>query len=281
MPNSIIFTFLLIVTCISCSENEPAIKLEVESLWDENQENSLFGIWKRIKIVPKEKNRDRPTRRFLYGNEKDYFLAIFPDRKGATVDNTDFRFFTWKKILGENFEKEIKIIWSKNHSSQIEMYEIDGKILLSHIAYDGSKMFYEKKMETTKLVIEDPYHPENNSWRNRAQIKLSDSEIEDKIDNYLLHYKYLFKASLESPNKRTFTNKHSKGIIQTFKSQIGIVEKNKIGEDWYSYFYDKNEAHKAYDILQNKLKSKKKLKATDDWILDNYNIMESITESNE
>jgi len=72
---------------------------------------------------------------------------------------------------------------------------------------------------------------------------------------------------------------NSEGIFKIYKSKIGLVNRNYIGEDWYSLFYHKEEALKAYDYLDGLIKEsniRHNVKPTENWVKDNYDILEHI-----
>ena len=274
----VIFSCILLFTS-ACKEEK---KAEVKSV-PQIKDTSILGIWKRteIKRISADKKEESLSKEELSRTEKNYYINIFPNGKGSVIYKTEVDNFTWKtKTEGETTDSlhclvdkmalgitEFKLV-EKGGESRLEVIKDFGK----------TKMVLKKVSQLTSNVLEDPSHPENNLWRVRAKRTISDTEIEKKVDNYLMHYAYLFKAALDKKNPRKFSNKHSQGILKVYKNNIGIVSKNNITEDWYSYFYNEKEAHKAYDMLKRKIKTEKiKFDKPDDWIANNYKIMQAIT----
>ena len=106
-------------------------------------------------------------------------------------------------------------------SREIKLKIEKGDTLLSLKDVNGiEEMIFTKSSALTSDYKEDPNYPYNNLWRIRAQQTISDSDIELKVNNYLKHYEYLFKASLDKNSNRRFTNKHSRFPLK--KIPLGI-----------------------------------------------------------
>ncbi|MGK7391759.1 MAG: hypothetical protein ACNS60_15510 [Candidatus Cyclobacteriaceae bacterium M2_1C_046] len=247
-------------------------------------EDAIFAIWKRVKIDHnyRDKEHEEMVRKYPIGYDKDYYISIFPDGRGSISFKTELDSIVW--IYNNSEELLIPKTGSMYHGGEtIKLIESENDTLLKLIDDIGfAEMTFKKHSNLTTNYKEDPNYPSNNLWRIRAKKKISDSKIELKVHNYLKHYELLFKASLDNENKRSFTNKHSKGILRVYQSAIGIVSKDQIDEDWYSYFYTEEEALKAYNILKEKLKNNNtKTKKSQNWIKDNYEILRKLNGTQE
>lgn len=279
------FLLLKLIVCIlvlnSC--NSQTIQYSEKILSLEN-EKAIFGIWKRIKIDHnyRDKQHEEMVKKYPIGYDKDYYISIFPDGKGSISFKTELDSIIW--VYNNSEELLIPKTGKMYHGGEtIKLIESNNDTLIKVIDDIGfAEMTFAKHSNLTTNYKDDPNYPYNNLWRIRAKNNISDSEIESKVNNYLKHYELLFKASLDKENKRKFTNKHSKGILRVYQSAIGIVDKDQIDEDWYSYFYTREEALKAYNFLKEKLNSNNTTtKKTQNWIKDNYEILRKLNGTKE
>jgi len=282
-PYNFVFLILLVfvIALNSCNSKTTAKKERVLSL---TNEQGIFAVWKRVKIDHnyRDKEHEEMVEKYPIGYDKDYYISLFPNGKGSISFKTELDSIIWVK----NNDEELLIpkTGKMYHGGEIiKLIEIGNDTLLKVLDEIGfAEMTFKKHFNLTTNYKDDPNYPDNNLWRIRAKKNLSDSQIEFKVKNYLKHYELLFKASIDKQNKRSFTNKHSKGILRVYQSAIGVVKRDEIDEDWYSYFYTEQEALKAYDILKEKLRSSNtKIKKSQNWIKDNYEIMRKLNEPEE
>jgi len=272
MKNSLIYFAVLLCTIPSCKEKPKEANLLEGKESVAVIETTHFGSWKFSHQEPSD------------GSRKEHFISFFPDGKGTIIAGVDLDTFVWVKDqnrLGEiSIRPELGLIgYGSGNSSQVRLMTHEGKSYIELSAYDGNlKLYFSRRYNMMTNYLEDPYHPDNNLWRIRAYKEITTEQIESKVNNYLLHYKYLFKVALDEEGKRRFTNKNSKGIIRIYDGGIGVVSPQKISEDWYSYYYTKEEALASLDILKKKIKDRNiAKKRSDDWVLAGYKVLERIT----
>ncbi|GLR17258.1 hypothetical protein [Portibacter lacus] len=276
------YRLLIIITCfsilISCAEKEVIVPVEKEKV-----EESIFAIWKRKNIERNYENqKDEDAAKRRQGRDhKDFFINIFPDGRGTIIYNTEIDTFAWQVDESNGTQDTIKSIVAKLPFGQTKINFLNKKGSSSLVLSTDSgltKMNFTHFSPLTTDFKEDPFYADNNRWRIRKLDMLSESEMESKVENYLQHYLYLFKAALDEDNPRNFSNRNSKGVFRVYKSSIGISAKNEISEDWYSYFYNEEEAVKAYDLIKKRIKnSGADIEKSDKWQLDNYKILQGIT----
>ncbi len=273
-----ILILVLLTTIYSCTQKESYLLIEDDQV--------ICAIWKRTDIKPTNPDEDprEMTKRFPKGKYKNYFVNIFPDGKGSNIYSTQIDTFDWKIKNDKRPDSDVvdSYVSMSYENSQLRLLTLKGDTCLEITIHNGlTKMYFKKHADITANYLEDPFHPINNQWRIPASGKISDAEVRAKVNNYLMHYKYLFKAAVDSDNKMNFSNRNSLGVLKVYKSAIGIVPENKISRDWYSYFDGKNEALFAYDILKEMINSKgNKIKKSDDWIADNYKIINKMINNN-
>lgn len=279
----ILFFKLIVYTLILNSCNSQVTNKSEKAISLKNEE-ALFAVWKRVKIDHnyRDKEHEEMVKKYPIGYDKDYYISIFPDGRGSISFKTELDSIIW--VYNNDEELLIPKTGKMYHGGEtIKLIESDSDTLLRLIDDIGfAAMNFTKHSNLTTNYKDDPNYPSNNLWRIRTKNNISDSEIELKVNNYLKHYELLFKASLDKENKRSFTNKSSKGILRVYQSAIGIVNKDEIDEDWYSYFYTEEEALKAYNILREKLKNNTTItKKSQNWIKDNYEILRKLNGTKE
>jgi len=135
---------------------------------------------------------------------------------------------------------------------------------------NAGKIIFETYSKLAPTPEEDPFHPKNNLWRLRKLDNENSKEITAKADNYLQHVRYLFKARVDNPDRR-FSTVNSSGVLNVYNGGIGVVEKSKISEDWFSYFYTKEQALEAWKVVRKRIgKNTLRSKRGDNWVEENY-----------
>jgi hypothetical protein len=285
IKTSDILLLKLIVCFVALQSCNLLLNGKTEKILSLENEDAIFAVWQRMKV--KHNYLDKAHEEMMKKHavdpkdyDKDYYISLFPDGRGSISFRTELDSLVWV------YNKSDQIIMPTPGKSNfggetIQLIESENDTLLKLIDKSGvEEMYFEKRSNLTTNYKEDPNYPINNLWRIRAYNNSSDSQIEFKVNNYLKHYELLFKASLDKQSKRSFTNAHSMGILKIYKSAFGIVNKDQISEDWYSYFYTKEEALKAYEILKKKLKGNHKIiKKTKNWVKDNYDILHNLNET--
>jgi hypothetical protein len=277
-----ILLMILIVCFVALQSCNLIATSKTDKILSPENDEEIFGVWKRVEVKHnyKDKAHEEMMKKFVIDPKEydnDFYISIFPDGRASISFRTELDSITWE--YNKSNELFIPIKGANYYGDRtIKLIESDNDTLLKLITVSGiEEMYFEKNSNLTTNYKDDPNYPFNNLWRIRAKNNISDSQIEFKVNNYLKHYELLFKASLDKQSKRSFTNAHSMGILKIYKSAFGIVNKDQIGEDWYSYFYTKEEALKAYEILKKKLKGNQKIiKKSKNWVKDNYDILRNL-----
>lgn len=124
-------------------------------------ENAIFAVWKRIKIDHNYKNKEHEKLVIQYPipYDKDYFISLFPDGKGAISYKTELDSILW---IGQN-DKEILIPDSGimyYKSEKIWLIESNKDTLLKVLGEGGFvEMTFNKYSNLTSNYKEDPNYP--------------------------------------------------------------------------------------------------------------------------
>lgn len=237
-------------------------------------DGSVTRIWKLKEIdrsgFPEEDNPLKYSERKMHS--KGYYINLFPDNTGTLIEHSECQSFEWSMDSIAN-----KIVFKKKPRyasyKELEIVKEDGKMQLIAIFPDAGKIILEPYSEITRNPEEDPFHPKNNLWRFRKRDNENAKEIEAKADNYLQHVRYLFKARIDNPNRR-FSTVNSSGVLNIYDGGIGVTEKSKISEDWYSYFYTKEQAVAAWKMVRKRIgRNTLRSNRDGDWIEENYKVL--------
>lgn len=146
---------------------------------------------------------------------------------------------------------------------------------LTLTAKDG-KYLYTKYAVPMAAEDEDPYHPANNQWRNKALKSESEAAIKSRLENYLQHIAYILRAAKE----REFTVvsfEQSMGPVQIYNGGIGAIPFDDIAEEWKNIFYNEEEARRASKMFETVLLSTRYRGGnTGNWVENDYNLLIAI-----
>lgn len=250
-------------------EESPEVKIEITS-------DQLIKVWKLVEIDIRKNRPDitEKQRKSLEARHvsKGHLLTLYPLSVSGLLVESYYSVHAWE------YDAESKHIVLKTGASNIKLENVemtkkgsdhylslDDDLLgrLKFIAYSDSRENYKT----------DPFYPGNNEWRLKAENGEDDRQLKLRVLNLIQHYAYLFKASIDDPDK-TFTNRFSKSIINVYKGGIGLVKKSQITEDWIGTFYNEEQGLKAYDFLKKYMKNRAlKKEVVDDWKQTNYELL--------
>ncbi|WP_044399063.1 hypothetical protein [Lacinutrix sp. Hel_I_90] len=270
--------YLLLVFVIFFSSCNSTEKSDKNTTIEKSGKDTIVGSWTLSEVINYDKanlDMDNQTKATL-ANEmlsKGLMLYFYPDSSYTVIEDDNIKNGEWSYLN----EKEVKY---GNNKLKIEHFDQEGTMrsMLVTIRNENDAVASELKLveELEKLenYKEDPFYVANNKWRQRPLEKETNAEIVSRLANYILHNAYLLKSAYER-NDVTVTFKHSQGIIKVFKGGIGVVKENRINETWKSYFYDEEDAMKAYYLYNSYLGKQGVIRATStrDWVKDNYEIL--------
>lgn len=204
-------------------------------------------------------------------------LHFYPDSSYTLLKDREIKFGQWS-FLNEN---EIKYGNNVLTISDFDENELKKNLIVSVVDISNNTkselVLVEKQQYKIADYKEDPFHQSNNQWRLRPNRKESDQEIRARLSNYILHNAYILKSAYEK-NATSVSFKNSSGPIKIYKSAIGIVNEDKIKNEWLNCFYDNEDAMKAFNMYSSSLGSRGVAKGTPtgDWVKDDYDVLISL-----
>ncbi|WP_299883600.1 hypothetical protein [uncultured Lacinutrix sp.] len=230
------------------------------------EKSSIIGSWKLLEVkTPNQENSEKSSK------SNKLILHMFPDSTYTELEGYKTRSGKWSSLKENHFkygntklviEKEDKV----NNSLLVNIYNEKENL--------ESKLKLVEAEKVLKDYKEDPFYPDNNKWRQKPSRKETNEEIRARLLNYMLHYAYVLKASIER-NSEKVSFAHSTGIIKLYQVGIGILPKNKIKTPWINCFYDHDDAMKAFYLFKSYLDEDGVFKGTStgDWVKDDFDIL--------
>ncbi|MBN9300049.1 MAG: hypothetical protein J0I41_23810 [Filimonas sp.] len=100
----------------------------------------------------------------------------------------------------------------------------------------------------------NPYSKENNLWLVKASHKESDEELKARLCNHLQFWEVYFKWA----RKQKLTTLTVRGLttpIKMYGNGFALYAYNELPKTWTSLFYDSEDAEKAYNKLNDLIRS--------------------------
>ncbi|MEI8060495.1 MAG: hypothetical protein WCG67_10080, partial [Ferruginibacter sp.] len=122
----------------------------------------------------------------------------------------------------------------------------------------------------------DPYHISNNQWRLHPKKKETDIEIQNRLKANL-HFFVLFYRNAIAKNATTASTWGLPSCLKFYGGGIYITKKEALHEGWMNCFYNKDQAMKAYEIMDKVIGMKYKWpKDEPNWMKQNLTVLEQM-----
>lgn len=127
--------------------------------------------------------------------------------------------------------------------------------------------------------VDDPFYPANNRWRIKPLRSESDSAIRLRVIQCVVFY----HKFLQDHVNRQMTVISFYGIPSCFtwyKGGISIINKDKIGPKWIGCFYNKEQAIKGQQMLEDVISKKYKWDAAEkNWVKQSADVLLQIADT--
>lgn len=274
MKNTI---FLFTICCLFFTSCETATESkDTEVPVSENPLDNLPKIWqlKNYTLINADGDLDEKKKKSLERKVKRAGLQVcfIPNQIGNTITGEIYEEFSW------DFNVAAATINLKKKKAQqkwtdVKIIKEDNSWKLTAIEDNIANIELIASASLAANIEEEPFHPINNKWRIKATKHEDETALKGRLLNFVSHYKYLFKASIDNP-KRSFTNSKSDGIILIYKGAIGFIDEKKIPTEWTYAFYDEYQAKDAYDQFKKYMNNKAiKREPVKNWKPVNFQIL--------
>lgn len=246
---------------------------------DSNVQN-LISSWRLSEIITLDKDNPELDALISPSVKRELVssgvaLFFFPDSTFTELDGYFTTHGKWSVLENSKIQFGEKTLTIDKFSMKKENRFLEATIFNRSDNLNSVLRFVESE-KTLVDYKNDPFHENQNQWRQKPIRKESNEEIRNRLLNYILHYASILDASIKR-EKNTVSFAHSMGIIQVFRGGIGRVPKNKVINDWTNCFYDEDDAMKAYDLFSSYLnRGVYKGGTTGSWVNDDYDILMTI-----
>lgn len=139
-----------------------------------------------------------------------------------------------------------------------------------------TKLKYVSPGERYINVADDPYHISNNRWRIAPKKAETDEEIRKRLKAFL-HFHILFYRDNLAKQEKQISFYGFPTCLKWYAGGIFIIKKEELPGNWFSCFYNKEQALKAYGIMDEILGKKYKWpKGNMSWVFKNLSVLEQM-----
>jgi hypothetical protein len=127
-----------------------------------------------------------------------------------------------------------------------------------------------------KVLVNDPYHIDNNRWRIKPAKAETDSLIKQRLKGFL-NFHVLFYRDNIARDKKTISFYGFPTCLKWYAGGIYIIKKEELADNWYGCFYNKAQALKAWDMMNVLLDKKYNWpKGNMSWVKKNLAVLEQM-----
>jgi len=139
-----------------------------------------------------------------------------------------------------------------------------------------TKLKFISKGKRYRDKTQDPYHTANNKWRVAPKKPESDSSIRMRLKD-CLHFYILFYRDHLAREDKTISFYGFPTCIKWYAGGIFMVKEKHLEENWTGCFYNKDQAMKAYRIMETVVTQKYLWsKGNMSWVKKNLLVLEQM-----
>ena len=190
-------------------------------------------------------------------------FSIFSD--GTVVQNPRDEMHFGKWAL-DNTGKLLTITYANGKTAQYTIDKISARHMTMASKEDKKNVEYRADGKVQKNIADDPFYATNNQWRVKPLKPETDEQIRERVRQALIFYgKYLDRNVALNEQVISFTG--IPVILMWYKAGLAVIPKTRVEQRWVNCFYNKEQALKAQNMLENILDKKYKWDMTEpNWI---------------
>ncbi len=185
---------------------------------------------------------------------------------GRWTYNDDRKTFYLKTANGSTDEYKIAAIGPD------DMIVINSGInSITQLKFSGTAKKYSNKKE-------DPYYVDNNRWRIRPRSLETDEQIKKRLKDCLHFYILFYKDNLVRRDD-IISFYGFPTCLKWYGGGIFMVKEAELADNWFACFYNKEQAMKAYHMMEEIIVKKYKWdKPSVSWVKRNLGVLEQMYE---
>ncbi len=180
-----------------------------------------------------------------------------------------------------SFDKEKKVILLKNASGSKDEYRLaalgpNELIVVNSGIKSITKLKYVSAGKKYKLNTDNPFHIDNNRWRIKPRFSENDSLIKKRL-KACLHFYILFYRDNLARQENIISFYGLPTCFRWYAGGIYLVKKEDLVENWFDCFYSKEEAMKAWKMVDKIIGEKYNWsKENISWVKKNLMVLEQM-----
>lgn len=143
---------------------------------------------------------------------------------------------------------------------------------ITKLTFIGSSYKYKNKND-------DPYFIDNNRWRIKPNFSETDEQVRKRLKDCIHFYILFYKDNLARESKKiSFYGFPT--CIKWYGGGIYMVKEKELADNWFNCFYNKEQAMKAYRIMEKVImKEYKWNKGKVSWVKKNLEVLQQMYEN--
>lgn len=179
------------------------------------------------------------------------------------------------------YSDENKSLALKGSDGSKDEYKIaaigpDDMIVLNNENKSVTKLTFIGSGKRYAVKKDDPFYIDNNRWRIKPNGSENDAEIRKRLKD-CLHFYILFYRDNIARNAKKISFYGFPTCIRWYNTGISMVKKDDLDDNWFECFYSKEQAMKAYKMMEKVISMKYTWsKGKESWVKKNLEVLEQM-----
>jgi hypothetical protein len=203
-------------------------------------------------------------------------LCLFADSTLVENPRDEIAFGKW------TFNEKDKLIRINREKGKAGLYKIlaigPTEMVLMNMQ-DHKRTTYRADARSHESAVADPFYGANNRWRSRPLHAESDTAIRRRIAGCLLFYrKFLEDNAARDAASISFTGLPT--CFRWYRGGISVINENKLEPKWISCFYNKMQAIKGQQMLEQVIGKKYRWdKQEKQWVKQSAGVLQQMLDT--
>lgn len=203
-------------------------------------------------------------------------ISFFSDLTVVQNPRDAMRFGKWTL---DEAAKIVDITYTDGSKAKYKIDAIGAKDLVLVNNADKKKTEYRADAKVQKTLTDDPFYGANNFWRKKPNKAESDEEIKQRLQQAVAFYSKFLNDNVARGGK-TISFIGLPAIFKWYSGGISVLGKEKLEPKWINSFYNKQQAEKAQEMLENIITKKYKWDKTEtNWVKQDANVVKQILDT--
>ncbi len=187
-------------------------------------------------------------------------------------------FMQYGKWSFDEAKKTITLQYSNGGKDQYKIAALGAHDLVVINSGEGSvtRLKFVAAGKRYKHKEDDPYYIENNRWRIKPRFAETDEQVKKRLKDFLHFYVLYYRDNLaKEENIISFYGLPT--CLKWYAGGIYMVKEEDLAGNWFSCFYSKEQAMKAYRMMEDLISQKYTWDKTSiSWVKKNLLVLEQM-----